>query len=208
MPLIAFSGLPAIGKTTIAKLLAAGLSCRAFLEPEENQWPEVVQHRYPSTEEITFFWFRSIRGNNLFLANQVSKSGNWSIVDTMYEHIRRAYIENHKISRTTKHSDFQDVIEQICSRDWDCLIRPDICFFLRTDEASWRERLKNRNRISDRALRMEDQFGMQEVMERATKEYCQQKGIICKSFRNDSERQEAVVTELLAEIQKFARAEQ
>jgi deoxyadenosine/deoxycytidine kinase len=200
MPLIAFSGLPGAGKTTIARLLAEQIDAAAFLEPEECDWPETVQNRYAGSEEITFFWFRSIRGNNLYLADRARKESLWAIVDTMYEHIRTRYLRHYGISRLGEYHPFQDVFEIVAERDWDTLICPDFCFFLSVDEIAWRQRLQQRSRISDRVLKIGDRYYMQDIMEEATAEYCRNKRVPYTVLVNETGSEQMVVERILRAI--------
>lgn len=92
MTMIAFAGIPGVGKSSTTKVLSKSLGATVFLEPEEDKWPEIVKNRdtYGLFTGIT--WFRGVRVKQLFDAQAMSKQNKIVVLDTYYDKLIHLYL--------------------------------------------------------------------------------------------------------------------
>jgi thymidylate kinase len=154
--LIAFMGLPGSGKSTTAKSLSELIpGSRAYLEPEEKDWPIGVAERHKFGLFSALTWFRAMRVPLLLSAHAVRMAGGIAIVDSYYDKLIAHYIEHASMRWLLPQNDpYFGIAKQIAIIDQQILPNADVVIFLRVSELQWSALLANRGRGMDK----EDEF--------------------------------------------------
>jgi deoxyadenosine/deoxycytidine kinase len=166
--MICFMGMPSCGKSTTAKSLAQLMDARVFLEPEEYDWPELVQQRGTVGKFTALSWFRSARVPQLFEAQKISEGGEVAIVDCYFDKLLHLYLRAEPFQWLIPVNDpYFHVAAAMAEADFRFLPKADYIVFISCDRLTWETLLKRRNRRFDIEAGLSEQFEMQAYMEAA-----------------------------------------
>lgn len=86
------AGIPGAGKSSTTHELSKIIKAKAFIEPEESLWSEIVKNReiYGLFTGIT--WFRGVRVKQLFDAEKINKKNENVLLDTYYDKLIYLYL--------------------------------------------------------------------------------------------------------------------
>lgn len=168
--MIAFAGVPGCGKTTTALELAKLLDAKVMVEPEEDQWPKLIQHREISGYFSALTWFRSARISNYFDADQLRRKDKLAIIDSYYDVLASCYLGKKPFDWLINKDDpYFNIALDMAKLDWSLLPKADILIFLHLDQNIWELFMKKRNRKFDASANLLEIVGMQEEIEMACK---------------------------------------
>lgn len=168
--LIAFTGLPSAGKSSTARALGKLLGATSFVEPEEEDWPQLVHNREQVGAFTALSWFRSARVPALFAAAEIRSHGGVAIVDSYYDKLVSLYLEQDCFSWLLPKADpYFKVALEMARVDYAQLPVADILIFLRLDESTWRRFSETRGRIFDESAQLLKNFEMQRHLEDASR---------------------------------------
>ena len=128
--IISFVGIPGSGKSTITKEFSKIINADFFVEPEENEWSEIVTKRefYGFFTGIT--WFRSIRIKQLYDAEQMSKKGKLVVLDTYYDKLINLYLGKRGLEwLISKDDKYFNVAKSMSKVDYENLPNVDLIIF-------------------------------------------------------------------------------
>ena len=166
--LIAFAGLPSAGKSSTADRLAARLGGKAFVEPEEQRWPDLVRDRATVGAFTALSWFRTARVPQLYRARAFSEAGGIAVIDSYYDVLIACYLGEAPFEWLLARNDpYYPVARAMVDADWDHLPKADVLVMLRLDRLLWSTFMKRRARNFDRNAQLESYFAMQDLMARA-----------------------------------------
>lgn len=171
-------GIPSSGKSSAAKALAEILGAAYFLEPEEDQWPALIQRRDVVGRFTALTWFRCARLPGLFLAKEVSGEGGIAIVDSYYDKLLALYIDKPEFAWLVPRSDpYFDVAVRMAKEDYERLPTADILIFLKVGREVWLRFMQGRGREFDASAKLTDFFAMQDCMEAACRRFTDTTGV-------------------------------
>jgi deoxyadenosine/deoxycytidine kinase len=148
--IIAFMGLPASGKSSIATHLSSILDLKVFLEPEESSWPDAVLRREISGYFTAITWFRATRVPQLYLAEQLRASGETVLLDSYYDKLLYCYLEKPGMEWLIRPKDkYFQVIKLLSDLDYQYLPNVDCIVFLKVSFDDWKYFVNKRNRGLD-----------------------------------------------------------
>lgn len=166
--MIAFVGMPSSGKSSTARALGNIIQAKSFLEPEEDEWPDLIMNRDLYGKFTALSWFRSARVPNLFDADRVRSSGAIAIVDSYYDVLVRHYLGTPPFAWLIPEDDpYFEVAKRMVELDYWTLPRPDAIVMLKLDERTWLKFMEARGREFDRSASLDRHFEMQHLIEEA-----------------------------------------
>ncbi len=171
-------GLPSAGKSSAARALAQMLKAAYFLEPEEDQWPELIQRRDVVGRFTALTWFRCARLPGLFEAQEISNGGGIAIVDSYYDKLLSMYIDRPEFEWLVPRSDpYFDVAVRMAKEDFERLPTADVLIFLKVSREVWLRFMQGRGREFDASAKLADFFAMQDCMEAACRRFAGSTGV-------------------------------
>ncbi|HEY4269503.1 MAG TPA: hypothetical protein VGM94_15075 [Galbitalea sp.] len=178
---IGFMGVPGCGKSATAAALAEHFDQKAFLEPEEEQWSDLVMKR----NELGAFgpylalqWFRNERVPGYLEASRLHQKGGTSVVDSMYDKLAARYLSDKAMNWMIPPSNpYFAAALQGAQADFAHLPDPTHVVFVTVDPATWQELLRLRGRTFDGENQIGSDPKLQDVMYKATRKYCNEHGI-------------------------------
>ena len=175
---IAFMGMPGCGKSSTAKILAQKLGCPVYLEPEEDEWAELVRDRQTYGAFSALSWFRNTRIIGYLKAYGIHCCGGTAVVDSLYDKLIYGYIDDPSMTwLIDRHDPYFRAAKAVAAADFFSLPDPTHVVFVYVDPATWTVMLENRGREFDANNGVGGNLGMQAAMERACKNYCADRGI-------------------------------
>lgn len=180
--LLTFIGIPASGKSTIAKHLNASIAnSQVFLELPEDQYPEKIKQAFENREHFgykdIYHYFRSIHLYHLYAAQLRKYSNLSSIVDCYFDKILFSLLEKRRIDYfiNSNHRDFPEILNYT-SHDAQTIPKADVVVFLKITQKLHNTFLKKRNRHADMGPPI---FDTQEAFLEATLEYAARENKPC-----------------------------
>jgi shikimate kinase len=150
--LLAFLGLPGAGKSTLAKSLAEELGAQAFLEPEEDAWPDYVRHPHPCGDFTRLMWFRAQRVPLYYKASRVSSDGGIAVLDSYYDKWCEGWLGKPGLEWLISPDDpYFGIACETAKVDRRCLPSADVVIFLEISVDIWRDQLQDRGRTIDQS---------------------------------------------------------
>lgn len=150
--LLAFLGLPGAGKSTLAKSLADELGAQAFLEPEEDTWPDYVRHPHPYGDFTRLMWFRAQRVPSYYKASRVSADGGIAVLDSYYDKWCEAWLGKPGLEWLISSDDpYFGIALETAKLDRRYLPSADVVILLEISADLWLEQLKERGRTIDQS---------------------------------------------------------
>ena len=141
--IIAASGMPGCGKSSVTKELGKLLNIEIFNEPEEQSWSDAVKMREVSGNFTALMWFRSIRVPMLYKANSLRELGITSMIDSYYDKLFYLYHNKKGIEWLFDKSDYYyNEMIRISKKDYKHLPNVDILLFLKLNEVTWTKFIK------------------------------------------------------------------
>lgn len=171
-------GLPSSGKSSAVRALAEILKAAYFLEPEEDQWPALIQRRDVVGRFTALTWFRCARLPGLFDAQEISDGGRIAIVDSYYDKLLALYIDRPEFEWLVPRSDpYFDVAIRMAKEDYERLPTADILVFLKVGREVWLRFMQGRGRKFDASAKLSEFFAMQDCMESACRRFAVTSGV-------------------------------
>ena len=164
-------GLPCSGKSTLSKLLGERIGSKYFCEPEEIDWPQCVKRRNLSGTFGAAMWFRSIRSNYYYEAQQLASKGEIVIVDYYFDKVF-----SHCLGRPSmdwlisKNDPYFSSILKIAQLDYRLLPLPDVLVFFDLEFEEWMELVLKRDRELEQGWFNRDFFQMQSYLKEAVED--------------------------------------
>jgi thymidylate kinase len=150
--LLAFLGLPGAGKSTLARSLADELGAQAFLEPEEDAWPDYVRHPHPNGDFTRLMWFRTQRVPLYYKALRVSTDGGIAVLDSYYDKWCEGWLGKPGLEWLISPDDpYFGIALETAKVDRRCLPSADVVILLDISADLWLDQLKERGRMIDRS---------------------------------------------------------
>ncbi|MEM6554369.1 MAG: hypothetical protein AAF642_00730 [Pseudomonadota bacterium] len=176
MPFIAFLGLAATGKTTIANHLANHFHGASFNEPAREDWPLFVTEGFETSAFEVMQWFRCFQVEAIQKAKR-SGEGIFAFTDAYYQKILSYYLHAPSSGWIIDPADpYFKNFSDLCSKDRSQLPNADYIIFLKADYSNWRQLVSSRQGPGDNIV-LEKAFATQEEMEQATKSLCAEESI-------------------------------
>lgn len=171
-------GLPSSGKSSAVRALAEILRAACFLEPEEDQWPALIQRRDVVGRFTALTWFRCARLPGLFDAKEISDGGGIAIVDSYYDKLLALYIDRPEFAWLIPRGDpYFDVAIRMAKEDYERLPTTDILIFLKVCQEVWLRLMQGRGREFDASAKLAEHFAMQDCMEAACRRFAETIGV-------------------------------
>ncbi|WP_133734813.1 hypothetical protein [Halospina denitrificans] len=146
------------------------MEAETLLEPEESDWPLLVQERAVMGAFTALTWFRTVRVPKLFRAEDKRTQGGSVIVDSYYDVLIGDYLGKPAFNWLMPTNDpYFDAASAMVREDWNRLPKADVLVFLYLDEDTWMDFMKKRDRDFDRSAQLESHFEMQELMLQASR---------------------------------------
>lgn len=176
-------GIPASGKSTLAHRLAAGIGGTAYLEPEEESWPQVVLEADSYGQFECLMWFRNTRVPMYIDAARAARDGQLAVVDSVWDKLYVRYMSA-PCMRWVLASDspYYEAATAVATADMVNLPDPDAMVFITVRESVWHQLLRRRGRMFDSKSGLSQHYGMQAEMLEAVSAYCQRADIPLLSF--------------------------
>lgn len=150
--LLAFLGLPGAGKSTLAQSLADELGAQAFLEPEEDAWPDYVRHPHPYGDFTRLMWFRTQRVPLYYKASRVSENGEIAVLDSYYDKWCEGWLGKPGLEWLISPDDpYFEIARETARVDRRCLPSADVVILLEISADLWLDQLKERGRTIDQS---------------------------------------------------------
>jgi thymidylate kinase len=173
---IAFFGIPGVGKSTLARRFAADIGASSFLEPEESQWAEAVHSRDVCGHATAIQWFRATRVPHLFEAQHLKYKGKIVVVDSYYDKLCYYYLGKPKMEWLISRNDpYFKNIRDLAKLDLNLLPDADILVYISAPEKDWKRMLKRRNRNLDHKVKLQDTYATHWLFQSAVRKYAGQK---------------------------------
>lgn len=172
--IISFVGIPGSGKSSIVREISKIINTEFFVEPEEEQWPEIVTKRdvYGFFTGIT--WFRGIRIKQLYDAEQISQDKKLVILDTYYDKLIGLYLGKKGLDwLISKKDKYFDTVKKMSKTDYEILPNVDLIIFLKVSKNLWKRFISLRNRALDNETDFINScFLLQKHLLNSVKKYC------------------------------------
>ncbi len=200
--IIAFMGIPASGKSTIATELANLVDAKLYLEGEETNYPDDVKEGFLNRERKgvalkLYKYFRKIRLKHIRSAVINKQQGKSSILDCFFDKLFYDMLDSSGMDWIIdpKHADFGK-IKQIAYKDKNNLPDVDVIVFLKISEDLHKTLQHSRGRKFDLDSKI---FTAQEAFLDATHNYAktQNKTLIIINQERDVYR---VATKILSRL--------
>jgi adenylate kinase family enzyme len=149
---VAFLGLPGAGKSTLAQAFAKEIGAQAFLEPEEDEWPDYVRHPHPDGDFTRLMWFRAQRVPSYYAASTISAEGGIAVLDSYYDKWCEGWLGKPGLEWLISPQDrYFEVAARAASIDRQCLPSADVVVLLEISIDLWLEQLQERDRTIDQS---------------------------------------------------------
>jgi deoxyadenosine/deoxycytidine kinase len=174
--MIAFFGIPGVGKSSLAREFAALIGAKLFLEPEEEEWPNAVHDRDRCGHATAVHWFRAIRVPNLFEAQSLKMQGKRVVIDSYYDKLFHYYIGEPGMEWLISQNDpyFSNVAD-LARLDLALLPDTDILVSVFVGEQDWKKMLATRNRQLNHKAQLEKTYHTSELFRSAARTYAGQR---------------------------------
>jgi deoxyadenosine/deoxycytidine kinase len=146
--IIAITGGPRTGKSTLTKLLSAKLNATAFLEGEEKDFPPRIWENIKTNHRLLelLIWFRNKCVKDYLEAMEIKKNGGIAILDSFWA-TNDVYVERWMSDQLEI-----DLMKAISKIDYAVLPWPDLVISL----------YSNKNKIKEFAIAGEREFELTE----------------------------------------------
>jgi thymidylate kinase len=183
--LIAFFGIPGVGKSTLARGFAKAIGASSFLEPEESQWGEAVRSRDVCGHATAIQWFRATRVPNLFEAQSLKTKGKLAVIDSYYDKLCYYYLGKPKMEWLISTDDpYFKNIKDLARLDLNHLPDADILVYVSVAEIEWKRMLKQRNRDLDKKTKIEETYAVHPAYLSAARKYARKHKVRLIEFEN------------------------
>lgn len=173
---IAFFGLPGVGKSTLAKMYAAKIGAQVFLEPEEKDWADAVNSRDTSGHATAIHWFRAIRVPHLYQAQALKKRGEHAVVDSYFDKLCYYYLGQPGVEWLISPSDpYFSNVKRLAKLDLDLLPDADTLIYVSASESDWKKMIKKRNRKLDKSSQLASTYKADLLFRSAVRKYARKK---------------------------------
>jgi hypothetical protein len=199
--LVAGMGLPGIGKSSVFRELGSLIGARAFLEPEEKDWPAAVARRTDFGYFTGLSWFRAARVPLLYEADALRRRGWVTLVDSYYDKLLAYYLHTPGMAGVIPPQDpYFELTREMAQLDLEHLPDADVIVFFEIEEDAWRSFLTQRGRDQDQYERALGGFETQEYMRQAVNEYCEVKSCQLLTFSQKRSSPRDAAQELLESL--------
>lgn len=175
---IAFAGLSGSGKTTMAKKLETLCTCNILIEPEESEWPDII-----NKEVFGYFamWlgFRQIWLPMQIEAQNLKKNNQTVILDSFFIKIIGYELGKPGMNWLFPKDDpYFAVYRQICQLDIQCLPDPDCIVLFDVSQEDWLKLLSSRNREWDKTAGFIESYSItKSAIQEAVLQLCEERNI-------------------------------
>jgi len=184
---IAFAGLSGSGKTATARELANLLSAKCVLEPEEEEWPEVIGKREEYGTFTMWMGFREMWVPLQYQAQAIKNEGNTVFLDAYFVKIIKYELDLPGMEWLFDRNDpYYNVYRTICDLDVEHLPDPDCLVLFDVTFDTWLNLLATRDREWDRTPDFIESFQQtKDAIETAVVKLCQERNITLIRFQQE-----------------------
>lgn len=176
--MLAFMGIPGVGKTTIARKIKAFFpGINIYLEAEESEYPQEISQKFQNRDEFGYLdiyrYFRDMRTLDLASAVSQKRNGHSSIIDCYYDKLMSRILiqENIDWFINSNHVDYAKILN-IARVDAIALPDPDIIIFFKISQKMHHHFMQKRERQAEVDQNV---FYSQKAFLKATQEYAEEK---------------------------------
>lgn len=206
--LVGFMGLPGSGKSSLTRELATILSARAFLEPEEHEWPDCVKRRNEVGAFAGLQWFRSIRVPKLYEARALADNGEIALIDSLYDKLCASYLGAQGMEWLLDPDDpYFDVARSVAELDYQLLPDVDAVVCVSVDEDAYRTLIEKRNRTLDRSENLTLFWNTQKYFIESAENYAHNRRVPYVSHNNEIGSIQESARRLYHQLQSFGAVE-
>lgn len=205
---IALAGVMGVGKSSLARALAARLGGQCFIEPEADAWPIPEGGHWEDHVMQLETWVHDTNLSLFQQAKHAAASGVTSVADGGLFVLAKEYMDDSacQFYYGSLSADEMQQLRQIARADWYEAPCPDVLVLLEVDLDTWRQMLNKRGRTMDGNQAFIASYADQQRVIRAAAEiYAREKNIKLICFENVWSDHDKCAYQLASEILNLRR---